>query len=163
APATAPTNGELTGDQVDQILGLSQPSAKDVKQDTSWLPPFLRGIARGGSGVGAGLGAAWALETPIAAAAAGASAVGTPLLGAAVEVLGNVGAFLGGMILGNKIYDKGEKVVSEHSDLVKNVVDSVKDHPTAEQLGELLPMVPMGVKSVMGFAGMAKNAKTVAE
>jgi hypothetical protein len=139
------------------------PPSKEGPKETSALPPFLRGVARGGSGVGAGLATAWALETPIAAAAAGASAVGTPLAGAAVEVLGNLGAFLGGMIIGNKIYDKGEEAIAEHSDLVKQVKESVKEHPTAEQIGELLPMAPMLAKSITGYASLAKDAKSVSE
>jgi hypothetical protein len=118
---------------------------------------FIHGLAKGGTGVAAGMTAAWAAEPLIAAAS-----VAFPPAAPIIEPVGNIAAFLGGMILGDRIFTGGEKALSESSPTIKAYVDAANNHGIANSIGQFAAMGPLGISSLRGFYELATDAPTVA-
>ena len=114
----------------------------DDKDMAGQASAAFHGLSRGSASLAGGMALAGALEVPNATISA-FTGPAAPITFAAL----NMGEFLGGSIVTGIAYQGAEDYAARNSEAVANMQKQVKAHPTAEKIGEAIPMAAQGIQS----------------
>ena len=175
----------------DNELAADRARIATAKDSPAMLVALAHGIGQGAIGLGAGKLAqagvrqaaapmlakfgTWLAERAAAGAALSAAAApeeaavtapaeaGSPLLhGAAFGILEAL-TFLGGMVLSNKVLEKGEEALAPESDTVRQVMADVAMHPIANTAGSFIPFSPDAYRTIGAYRAFANSPEGVSK